>query len=107
MGQAMMRFGGLVLCAALVATPASAQFLFKKAPAAGSGTTRDQVRLRLLDQCVMSQSGKTAEEGAGPKCGCYAVKISKAMTDEEVATYKKGVPNRLTAESTATLAGCK
>jgi len=101
MGQAMMRFGGLVLSAALLASPALAQ------KTAASGPSRDQVRMRVLDLCVMSQSGKTAEEGAGPKCGCYAAKITKAMTDEEVATYKKGVPKRLTAESTTVLATCK
>ncbi len=104
MGQAiMMRFGGLVLAAALLASPALAQ----KAEAPASGPTRDQVRMRILDVCVMSQSGKTAEEGAGPKCGCYAAKISKAMTDEEVAVYKKGLPKRLVPESDATFASCK
>jgi hypothetical protein len=104
MGQAiMMRFGGLVLAAALLASPALAQ----KAEAPASGPTRDQVRMQILDVCVMSQSGKTAEEGAGPKCGCYAAKISKVMTDEEVAVYKKGLPKRLVAESDATFAGCK
>jgi hypothetical protein len=102
MGQAiMMRFGGLVLAAALLASPALAQ----KAPA--SGPTRDQVRMRILDQCVMSQSGKAANEGAGPKCGCYAAKITKAMTDEEVATYKKALPKRLSAEAVPTFASCK
>jgi hypothetical protein len=109
MGQAiMMRFGGLVLAAALLATPASAQFWAKKAPASsGSIPTRDQVRVRLLDQCVLSQSGKTADEGAGPKCGCYAAKISKAMTDEEVAVYKKDLPKRLVPDADKTFASCK
>jgi hypothetical protein len=104
MGQAiMMRFGGLVLTAVLLASPALAQ----KAKAPASGPTRDQVRMRVLDQCVMSQSGKTADEGAGPKCGCYATKITKAMTDEEVATYKKALPKRLSAEAQPTFASCK
>jgi hypothetical protein len=109
MGQAMMmRFGGLVLAAALVATPASAQFWVKKAPASsGSVPTRDQVRMRILDQCVMSQSGKSADQGAGPKCGCYATKMSKAMTDQEVAAYRKALPKRLSAEAQPAFASCK
>lgn len=69
--------------------------------------TRDQVRVRLLDQCVLSQSGKTESEGAGPKCNCYAAKISKAMTDEEVAKFKKGVPKRLAPDAQTALATCK
>jgi hypothetical protein len=99
----MIRFSGLVLGAALLASPALAQ----KTAAQTSGPTRDQVRVRILDLCVMSQSGKTAEEGAGPKCGCYAAKITKAMTDEEVATYKKGMPKRLVPDSDAAFASCK
>jgi hypothetical protein len=94
---AMKAFGGLALGLVVLGGTAFAQ----------TGPSRDQVRVRLLDQCVMSQSGKTAEEGAGPKCNCYAAKISKAMTDEEVAKYKKGVPKRLAGESAATLATCK
>jgi hypothetical protein len=70
-------------------------------------TTRDQVRVRLLDQCVLSQSGKTDSEGAGPKCNCYAAKISKAMTDEEIAKFKKGIPKRLAPDAQAALATCK
>lgn len=74
---------------------------------AQTGPSRDQVRVRLLDQCVMTQSGKTDAEGAGPKCNCYAAKISKAMTDEEVAKFKKGVPKRLAADAQTALATCK
>jgi hypothetical protein len=69
--------------------------------------TRDQVRVKLLDQCVLSQSGKADSQGAGPKCTCYSAKISKAFTEEEVAKFKKGVPKRLAAESKATLDTCK
>lgn len=72
-----------------------------------TAATRDSVRLRLLDQCVMTNSGKTDAEGAGPKCGCYATKITKAMTDEEIAKWRKGVPKRLTEESKQIFAGCK
>lgn len=68
---------------------------------------RNSVRLRILDTCVMTQSGKTEAEGAGPKCGCYATKITKAMTDEEIAAWKKGVPRRLTEESNKIFATCK
>jgi hypothetical protein len=96
-----VRFGAFVVGVALLASSALAQ----KAPAAGPD--RNQVRLRILDACVMSQSGKLAEEGAGPKCNCYAAKITKAMTDEEVATYRKGVPQRLADESTKLLITCK
>jgi hypothetical protein len=74
---------------------------------AQTGPSRDQVRVRLLDQCVMTQSGKTESEGAGPKCNCYAAKISKAMTDEEVAKFKKGVPKRLAADAQTAFATCK
>jgi hypothetical protein len=74
---------------------------------AQAGPSRDQVRVRILDQCVMSQSGKGAGEGAGPECNCYAAKISKAMTDEEVAKFKKRVPKRLAAGAQTVLAACK
>ncbi len=96
----MMRFG-LVLGAMLVAMPAMAQ----KAPAAGP--TRDKIRLAILDQCVLTQSGKLAAEGAGPKCGCYARAMSKALTDEEVAGYRKSLPKRLADQSQTIFAGCK
>lgn len=69
--------------------------------------SRDNVRLKILDTCVMTQSGKSESEGAGPKCGCYATKITKAMTDEEIAKWKRGVPKRLTDESNKIFAGCK
>ncbi|BCJ90865.1 hypothetical protein IZ6_16000 [Terrihabitans soli] len=69
--------------------------------------TRDQVRVKLLDQCVLSQSGKSDSQGAGPKCTCYAAKISKAMTDEEVAKFKKGIPKRLAPDAQTALATCK
>lgn len=74
---------------------------------AAQAATRDQVRIKLLDQCVLSQSGKTDAEGAGPKCNCYAAKISKAMADEEVAKFKKGIPKRLAPDAQAALATCK
>lgn len=93
--SAMKALAGLALGAAVLAGAAQA------AP------TRDQVRVRLLDQCVMSQSGKAADQGAGPKCNCYAAKLSKAMTDEEVAKFKKGIPKRLAPDSQAALATCK
>jgi hypothetical protein len=95
---AMKVLAGLVLGAAVFAAPALAQ---------KAGPSRDTVRVRLLDACVMSQSGKAADEGAGPKCNCYAAKMSKAMTDEEVAKHKKGIPKRLVPESQAALATCK
>jgi hypothetical protein len=92
--RAMKVLAGLALGTAILAAPASA-------------ATRDQVRVKLLDQCVMSQSGKAADQGAGPKCNCYAAKMSKAMTDEEVAKFRKGVPKRLAPDSEAALATCK
>ena len=82
-------------------------FVVLSGTAFAQGPSRDQVRVRLLDQCVMTQSGKTDSEGAGPKCNCYAAKISKAMTDEEVAKFKKGVPKRLAADAQTALATCK
>jgi hypothetical protein len=92
--RAMKVLAGLVLGAAVLTAPAAA-------------ATRDQVRVKLLDQCVMSQSGKAADQGAGPKCNCYAAKMSKAMTDEEVAKFRKGVPKRLAPDSQTALATCK
>jgi hypothetical protein len=94
--DAMKALAGLALGTALLVTPSVSQ-----------AATRDQVRVRLLDQCVLSQSGKADSQGAGPKCTCYAAKISKAMTDEEVAKFKKGVPKRLAPDSQAALATCK
>jgi hypothetical protein len=94
---AMKTFAGLALGFVVLGGTAFAQ----------TGLSRDQVRVRLLDQCVMTQSGKTESEGAGPKCNCYAAKISKAMTDEEIAKFKKGVPKRLAGEAQATFATCK
>jgi hypothetical protein len=73
---------------------------------AAQAMSRDQVRLRVLDKCVMSQSGKAEDEGAGPKCGCYAPKIVKLMTDEEVAKFRKAVPARLKPESDKLLQKC-
>jgi hypothetical protein len=55
----------------------------------------------------MTQSGKSESEGAGPKCGCYATKITKAMTDEEIAKWRRGVPKRLADESNKIFAECK
>jgi hypothetical protein len=86
-----------VMACVLVAGQAMAQ----------AGQSRNQVRLKILDTCVLTQSGKSEAEGAGPKCGCYATKITKAMTDEEIAKWKKGVPKRLTEESNKIFAGCK
>lgn len=82
-------------------------FVVLSGTAFAQGPSRDQVRVRLLDQCVLTQSGKTDAEGAGPKCNCYAAKISKAMTEEEIAKFKKGVPKRLAAEAQTVLATCK
>jgi hypothetical protein len=92
--SAMKVLAGLVLGMAILVGTAQA-------------ATRDQVRIKLLDQCVLSQSGKTESEGAGPKCNCYAAKISKAMTDEEVAKFKKGIPKRLAPDAQTALATCK
>jgi hypothetical protein len=94
---AMKILTGLAMGAAVFAAPALAE----------TSAGRDTVRIRLLDQCVISQSGKTAEEGAGPKCSCFAAKMSKAMTDEEIAAFKKGVPKRLAADAQTALATCK
>ena len=88
---------GLVVAGIMVAGQAAAQ----------SAPSRDDVRIRILDMCVMTQSGKAPEEGAGPRCGCYAAKIVKAMTDEEIAGFKKAVPARLKPESDKLLQTCK
>ena len=74
---------------------------------AQTAQSRNQVRLKILDTCVMTQSGKSEAEGAGPKCGCYATKITNAMTDEEIAKWRKGVPKRLSEESNKIFAGCR
>jgi len=97
----MVRYAGLVLGGMLLAVPVTAQH----ASAAGPG--REQVRLRILDQCVLTQSGKLPEQGAGPKCNCYAGRIVKAMTDEEVARFRKTLPRRLAGEASQILATCK
>jgi hypothetical protein len=83
-----LRFGVLVLVAALMAAaPVSAQGLFGLGAKKWPPLTRDQVRLKLLDNCVMSQSGKAADQGAGPKCGCYATRVSKVLTDQDILAY--------------------
>jgi hypothetical protein len=69
--------------------------------------SRDQVRIRVLDQCVLGQSGKAEGQGAGPKCNCYAPKVVKLMTDEEVAKFRKKIPSRLKTDAEKILATCK
>lgn len=104
----LVRFGGAILAVALMAAPADAQFLFGSKPK-GPPLTRDQVRVRLLDACVFSQSGKAADQGAGPKCNCYAARVAKAMSDADILAYsstKKLTPTAQ-AEATQALAVCK
>jgi hypothetical protein len=99
---------GVILVAAMTVAPAQAQFLFGSAPK-GPPLTREQVRVRLLDACVFSQSGKAADQGAGPKCNCYASRVAKAMTDADVLAYsssKKLTPTAQ-AEATKALTVCK
>ncbi|MFC5068379.1 hypothetical protein [Flaviflagellibacter deserti] len=104
----LVRIGGAMLAVALLAAPAEAQFLFGSAPK-GPPLTREQVRIRLLDGCVLTQSGKAADQGAGPKCNCYASRVAKAMTDADILAYsstKKLTPT-VQAEATKALAVCK
>ena len=90
------RFGAYAAGAVLLALPLAAQ-------AAG----RNEVRMQILDRCVLSQSGRAPLDGAGPECKCYAAKIIKAMTDEEVAGYRRSVPRRLSEEANAIMAACQ
>jgi hypothetical protein len=104
----LVRIGGALLVVALMAAPANA-FLFFGSKPKGPPLTRDQVRLHLLDTCVLTQSGKAADQGAGPKCNCYASRVAKAMTDADVLAYSSS--RKLTptaqAEATKALAICK
>jgi hypothetical protein len=93
-----MNFAKTLLATSVLVLPAG--------QAMAQAQTRDHVRLKILDKCVMSQSGKAEDEGAGPKCGCYAPKIVKLMTDEEVAKFRKAVPARLKPESDKLLQKC-
>ncbi len=92
-------------CGKILATAAALALLSGSALA--QGPSRDQVRVRILDACVIGQSGKAEGEGAGPKCNCYAPKIVKLMTDEEVAKFRKKIPSRLKADADKILATCK
>ena len=94
----LKRFGAVAAGAALLASSIAAQ---------AAEPTRNKVRMRILDKCVIAQSGRLPLQGAGPECRCYAAKITKAMTDEEVADYRRSVPRRLSDASEKMLAACQ
>jgi hypothetical protein len=48
--------------------------------------TPEQIRTRLLDVCVVRQAenAKGPDDGFAVRCGCYAGRVVKAMSDAEL-----------------------
>ncbi|MGQ4272725.1 DUF4148 domain-containing protein [Terrihabitans sp. B22-R8] len=91
-----------LLVLGVLSSPVAAQGVFGSKPAASAQPqTREQIRIRLLDSCVLTQTKPGVDGGAAPQCRCYAAGITKAMTDEDIAGYRGRMPKRLepTAES--------
>jgi hypothetical protein len=100
---------GALACAGFVPA-AAAQGLFgsgagKSAPAAP--LTRDGVRVKLLDSCVLTQTKPGVDGGAAPQCRCYTAAVTKAMTPEEIASYSGKMPKRMEPLAEAVWATCQ
>jgi hypothetical protein len=112
-----MRNSGLLIAALAagallqtsVVTSASAQGIFGGGAAKSSAApmTRDQVRVRLLDSCVLTQTKPGVDGGAAPQCRCYTAAVTKAMTAEEVAAYSGKMPKRMEPLAEASWAKCQ
>lgn len=96
-----------VLSAAAVA-PALAQGLFggPRTPA-----TREQVRTRLLDACVVDLGRELGPKvSVTGKCNCYSAGVLKLLTAEEIAAFPTDgteIPSRIRGEATEVYARCK
>ena len=88
---------------ALAATPALAQGMSKMAAPA---PTKDQVRMRVLDNCVLTQTKPGLDGGAGPKCRCFASAMIKVMKPDEIAAYNGRMPARLESLAEKTWTTC-
>jgi hypothetical protein len=87
----------------LAASPVLAQGLSKAAAPAQSKNT---VRVRILDNCVLTQTKPGVDGGAAPQCRCFASAVSKAMKPDEAAAYDGKMPARLDAMAEKTWATC-
>jgi hypothetical protein len=85
MPRSGVRLHVLFLISALFAV-SGPSFLFAQAPA--GGLTKEQLRTRILDLCVISESRKAGPTvPVVPKCGCYAKGMAQVMSGADAAYF--------------------
>lgn len=71
--------------------------------------TREQLRTRILDLCVLNEAPKAGPKvPVAPKCNCYARGVSQVMNAEDAAFFaaKRALPPTLREQAAAVYAKC-
>jgi hypothetical protein len=71
--------------------------------------TRDQVRERLTDQCMMSEGSKASpSKSFYGECSCYGRGVAKLMKQDDIAAFTKArqVPGSIHAEAVKVFERC-
>jgi hypothetical protein len=79
------------------------------AQSAASSLTKEQLRTRILDLCVLTVAPKVGPKVAvAPTCNCYARGVSQAMSAEDAAYFveRRAIPSTLREQAAAVYAKC-
>ena len=79
------------------------------AQSAEPALTREQLRTRILDICVLTEARKAGPKVAvAPKCNCYARGVAQAMSPEEAAFFaeKRALPPAIRERAVAVYEKC-
>lgn len=106
----MMVWGRIAAAAAFLALCGTAQAQILAARSDTTVFTRDQVRERLTDQCMMSEGSKAASPSKSyyGECSCYGRGVVKLMKQDDIAAFTKArrVPGSIHAEAVKIFERC-
>lgn len=56
-----------------------------------SNASTDEIRTHILDACVVQQWGVASSptDSYAEKCGCYARRVTQALSDEELTAFRR------------------
>ncbi len=68
-----------------------------------SNASADEIRTHILDACVVRQWGTASSptDSYADKCGCYARRVTQALSDDELAAFRRSAVFSATARPKA------
>jgi hypothetical protein len=105
----MMVWGRIAVAAAFLAVCGTAQAQILASRSDTTIFTRNQVRERLTDQCMMSEGSKASpQKSLYGKCACYGRGVSSLMQQDDIAAFTRArqVPSDIRAEAVKVFERC-